>query len=111
MTAPSLLSVLTAAVLIVACTSKVEAPKRLPGIPPDAVWVGGRDGGAWILCRDDGGRNFCTIYNDASPEVWIQAFFVLEGSSRGVSVQELRYDFFDGDRIRLVDGRVLTRMK
>lgn len=111
MTVSRLLSALTAAVLVVACTSEVESPKRLPSIPADAVWVGGRDGGAWILCRDDGARNFCTIYNDASGEIWVKAFFVLQGSSRGVSAQELRYDFFDGDRIRLADGRVLARMR
>lgn len=100
-----------AVVLLVACTSEVEPPERLATIPPEAVWVGGADGGAWILCREDGGRNFCTIYNDNSGEVWVRGYFVLEGSARGVSKQELRYDFFDGERIRLSDGRVLTRVQ
>lgn len=100
-------NLLLAAALLVACTSEVEPPKRLANIPPEAVWVGGADGGAWILCKEDRGRNFCTIYNDTNGEVWVSDYFVLEVSGRSVSEQELHYDFFDGERIRLSDGRVL----
>lgn len=99
-----------AIVLLVSCSSEVKPPKRLAAIPSGAVWAGGADGGAWILCKEDGARNLCTIYNDNSGEVWVRDHFVLEGTSRGVSSQELRYDFFDGERIVLSDGRVLIRV-
>lgn len=101
-------SLVLVAALLVACTSEVEPPKRGAAIPPEAVWVGGADGGAWILCREDGDQNSCTIYHDNTGEVWVRGNFVLQGSTRGVSTQELRYDFFDGERIGLLDGRVLT---
>lgn len=100
-----------AVVLLMACSPEVKPPKRLAAIPSAAVWAGGPDGGAWILCREDGARNLCTIYNENSGEVWVRDHFVLEGTSRGVSAQGLRYDFFDGERIVLSDGRVLTRAR
>jgi len=93
-------------VLLAACSSP-EPPPRLPSIPSEAVWVGGVDGGVWIWCKEARDLNFCTVYNEHSGEEWKHGGFVVEGTHEGVSSRELQYDYFDGERIGLQDGRVL----
>jgi hypothetical protein len=96
---------------LVACTYQYEPPKRPGSVPAEAVWAGGADGGAWILCKEDRSKNLCSIYNESSGDLWVRGYFVLEGKTQGVPNTELRYDFFDGERIGLYDGRVLVRDK
>lgn len=106
--APWSLYPLLLAVLFGACDSGVHPPQRLASIPPEAVWVGGADGGAWIWCKKDGTRNFCTVYNEYTGEIWTSGHFVVKGKGRGDSSEELKYDYFDGKQIGLTDGRVLA---
>lgn len=95
------------ACLLAACDSGINPPERLPSIPVEAVWVGGADGGAWIRCKEDGVLNFCTVYNEHTGEVWADGRFVVKGQTQGVPSEELKYDYFDGQHIGLIDGRLL----
>lgn len=110
------LGVLAIGVLLVVVTLVLRqpvptAPERLPGIPSQAVWAGGVDGGSWILCRVEDKKNVCTIFSDSTGEVVATGAFVLRETDRPASQNELQYDSFDGQVIHLLDGRVLEPLK
>jgi hypothetical protein len=99
-----------AALVVLSCRSVANPPPRAPGIPLEAVWAGGADGGAWLLCTVESRRNRCTIYNDHTGQVWARGIFVLEGRQEGVPKAELRYSSFDGRAVHLQDGRTLVQL-
>jgi hypothetical protein len=113
------------AVLLLAVTCDVsppEAPPRAPGVPQDAVWAGGPDGGAWIECdRSPASRErySCTTYHEDNGEIWARGDFVLrrveydpaKSTPSYVAVSPLTgpldYDGFDGATIILGDNLIL----
>jgi hypothetical protein len=98
---------------LVGCRTKVEPPPRHAGIPSQAVWAGGPDGGSWIACEPsrDGSANRCTVYHEHTGEVVAAGFFVARDTGRGVPGVELAYDGFDGERIYLKGNRILEPAK
>lgn len=93
-------------------------PARLPGVPVDAIWVGGTDGGDWIRCeqRDRIGEHHgCVIYSDQSA-----GHILARGGYRPArqaggkwlpiarSVSGADYGGFDGEVIHLQDGCALV---
>lgn len=67
--------------LIIGCTNKAEGiPERPSGVPLAAHWVGGVDGGAWILVGSHDIKNHFTveIYNDYSGSVWAKGVYRLD---------------------------------
>ena len=93
--------------MTLSCRSVATPPPRARGVPIDAVWAGGVDGGAWILCKAVESRNYCSVYNDHTGNIWARGYFLLRGEKRGVSERELTYNSFDGESIHLTDGRSL----
>jgi hypothetical protein len=113
------------AALAVAGCQKDGAPDRPKSVPPDAVWAGGADGGAWIHCaavrQGKPGRFFCKLFDDQAGKAWASGRFLLEATgSQGpaaalaaaatMTVDDLRdrYDAFDGERILLDGGFALV---
>ncbi len=87
------------------CTSTVTPPPRPPAVPAAAVWAGGLDGGAWILCKPQGPREFdCTIYGD-SGDLWAQGRY--RPSPADAASQGLHFSFFDGEIIGLANDGFL----
>ena len=96
-------------------------PERKPGIPPEAVWAGGIDGGEWILCvpAAPASRYGCRIYNDYTGTLEASGDFVLRRNVGDNAVSEgqlaevaegprgLHYRYFDGVAIYLEDNAVL----
>jgi hypothetical protein len=77
-------------------------------VPPDAVWAGGVDGGAWIRCEERTSTEyFCAVYNDITGDVWARGRFAIHGSGEARSARVLQYDGFDGELVYLRDGRTL----
>ena len=114
-------SCLFAICLQAACTASYE-PKRAAGVPKEAVWAGGADGGAWILCEArnaEGTRYFCRVFNDFSGKEWAAGEYVLRKSEWNREQhkaiysevaefrQGLKYDSYDGSVIYLADSLVL----
>lgn len=85
-----------------------RTPQRPTGVPPDAVWAGGAEGGAWIRCVAEGARNRCSVYNDFTGQLETEGLFVIRGTQAGVPRNELGYNGFDGTSIYLLNGKVLV---
>jgi hypothetical protein len=89
-----------------ACRSASGPPRRATGVPAAAVWAGGADGGAWILCQPGGVSNDCEVY-DEDGSLMLRGQFIVAGAHRAASRAELRYTACDGERIFLANGSVL----
>jgi hypothetical protein len=91
-----------------ACKSEVVPPARPRGVDAKAVWAGGADGGAWILCSKGAastGRYRCTVWDDPTGEVIARGEFVMAGGRD--DGRDLDFNAFDGTNIHLVGGRWL----
>ncbi len=114
-------SCLLALCLQAACGVSYE-PKRVAGVPQEAVWAGGADGGSWILCEPrnaEGTRYFCRVFNDFSGKEMASGEYVLRKaewnreqqkalySEVGEFRQRLKYNSFDGSKISLSDSLIL----
>jgi len=102
---------------LVACQN--TPPARPAGVPTDAVWAGGVDGGNWLRCRWEGKEPaaffWCEIYSDFSGDVVARGTYVLaERTDAGQwktlsSLQPaLDYEGFDGVVIYLGGARSLV---
>lgn len=87
-------------------------PTRASGVPPDAVWAGGADGGDWLRCRAanaQGTRFRCEIYHDFTGELEVDGHFALApGISDTSPVDWTTFEFFDGRTVFLPKGRRLV---
>jgi hypothetical protein len=94
------------ALALSACTSKATAPSKPSLVPIAAVWAGGVDGGSFFECDVDTEQNVnrCLVYNDHTGDVEGGGFFQLSGVHRAARLDELKYRFFDGDRIYVHAG-------
>ena len=106
----------------IACVSlteiftSVKQPQRLENIPSTAIWYGGRDGGVWIdfIPIDHNDSCFeCYIYNDFTGEQnsrawWDNNIYCLESGDITIDSLKKNCAWFDGSRIGLKDGRLLT---
>ena len=89
----------------VSCNSTPSAPPRPPNVPLSAVWVGGRDGGAFLDCTASTDSLYaCSVYNDATGDVWASGKFAPEGRESSMIVQASDYSAYDGRRIILRKG-------
>lgn len=88
---------------LTACKHPRQPP--LPsGLPRDAVWVGGEDGGAFVLCRDVSKTEVrCTTWNE-SGSVWMKGRFRVVGTRPTNLGLPTAYDGVDGEHIFLANG-------
>ena len=99
-----------------------HVPARVAGVPKDAVWAGGLDGGAWIQCYHivySPDRYHCAVYFDSTGERWAEGEYVLRRATWNpqkhradyASLTEfpadLHFSAFDGTTIFLQDSLVL----
>lgn len=103
-------TILVCALTAFACARPAEEPERPAGVPADAVWVAGADGGVFIRLEPSG-RAEAASYTGAvyhpHGEVWF------EGTFRGMStaggpIERDQIAGWDGERILLRDGRSLV---
>ncbi len=110
---------------LVALACGIQPPPRPVGVPTEAVWAGGSDGGAWIGCKwqtnEPTTSYSCTTYSDSNGRIWAEGQFVLARSAqpsnaskrRFVAVVDpfsgqLSYDGYDGRIIYLSTGKLLV---
>ncbi|MEJ7615890.1 MAG: hypothetical protein WKF30_02690 [Pyrinomonadaceae bacterium] len=99
-----------------------DGPYRKPGIPPTAVWVGGREDGEWIFCEAldaKGQRRFCKVFDGRSGGTrssgeyvlrqiaWSQELGRSEYEETSAAPPALQYQSFDGQSIILADNLIL----
>ena len=105
---------IAATAVLFGCGHQHIPPDRPAGVPAEAVWAGGLDGGSFIRCEIDPARNVdkCTVYNDYSGQIMEQGDFRLKDEGRAARAEELKYAWADwGGMIGLADGRVLSRVR
>jgi hypothetical protein len=96
--------------------AKPMVPKHRPnGVPANAVWVGGADGGAYVRCSIDRVINVdrCEVWNDSTGKLAEAGEYILRGHARAATEDELRtvsFPDFDG-HIYLSDNMVLDRIR
>ena len=95
-------------------TTPVNPPKRPAGVPAEAFWVGGPDGGVFVVIKRatrPPGTFAGKIYHDDGT-LWYAGPLV--PAPRGVSIdpsQHHQFDAWDGDNLLLSDGRWLESVK
>ena len=92
-----------------------EPSVRPAGIPLDALWVGGADGGAYVRCAVDLARNVdrCEAWNDSTGNLAESGDYQVRGQARAATEQELKKISgadFDG-HIYLENGMWLDRLQ
>jgi hypothetical protein len=106
---------ITSAALITLALSHVACyrpypPNKPSGLPADAVWAGGLDGGGWVLCSASSAEyNDCTIY-DEEGRTQGPARYVLKGSGAAAKTDQLKYTYVTGKAIGLKGGLELQRV-
>ena len=99
---------LTLALCLVRCR-EIEAPARPSGVPGDAIWAGGDDGGCFVKCEVDEARNVnnCVAYLDSNGQVLQRGEYRIRGKARAATTEELAYEWCDGKAIGLKNGVIL----
>jgi hypothetical protein len=98
---------------LVACqqSSQLEPPPRPRGVPANALWAGGLDGGDFILLSPAkaAGIFSARIYNDHSGELDFSGDLRLsKPSTAPIDVNDAKsYSGWDGETLHLRDGRSL----
>jgi hypothetical protein len=107
--------------ILVACAgcrdARLEPATRPANVPAAAVWAGGPDGGAYVLCTVDNARdlNPCTVWDDYTGDSRSGDFRLLK-EGRAATQSELAYEGAmigsNGEgTIALKDGKLLTMLK
>jgi hypothetical protein len=87
--------------------SDTYTPQRVSGIPKEAFWVGGADGGKWYLIVSINKEVHAThlkIYHDYTGELEVNKQFTLHCHTDSIlTLQDLKnyIDGFDGNRVYL----------
>jgi hypothetical protein len=104
-------------VIFASCRFEAEVPNVPPrkvGIPEDAFWIGGPNGGNWYqvdYIHNHKNNAFIKVFDDAGRLVVANQFYVicLIKKNRGILIEDLKSQIvaFDGEKIHLKqeDGR------
>ena len=95
---------LALAMLCLACTVESYEPERPAPVPAEAGWVGGADGGVFVLLARGGpDRVTGTVYYETTGEVWYSGAFDLDPPGSGpVPVDDpSKWNAWDGESLHL----------
>ena len=97
--------------LLIACHGEVQAPERPATVPPDAVWVGGSEAGAFLRIRPAGATEWqVELFNDATGAPLESGRFSLKGAPLD-EVKAQDATGWDGRKILLRNGGWLERSR
>jgi hypothetical protein len=107
-------SALILSVLATSCSGASLMPAKKPsGVPSDAIWVGGADGGAYVQCVFEKKNNVdrCSVWNDYTGNLVESGDYIIASQNRPATQSELRKISFPdfGGAIYLKNGLVLRR--
>ena len=114
-TSPTRLFITFAVVLLLAanhaCVAEPGNPNRPKSVPVKAVWVGGPDGGVWIvlerLAKDPPGTYQARIYHQGGGIEYKGPLILKPASSKRITINPAEFEGWDGDEILLRNGRSL----
>jgi hypothetical protein len=92
------------------------APSRPFNVPPAAFWLGGPDGGVFVLLKADesGGHTHPiqgTIFHQ-NGQTWFTGRFVAEPAGATIAVEDrAAFMGWDGERLLLTQGRALRAVR
>jgi len=92
------------------------APPRPSQVPATAMWVGGVDGGVFLVfgkkASDPKQVYDVAIYHDGDGEAWFEGKLQLNAGeiAPGSYGDPKFFSAWDGERLHLADGRYLTAM-
>jgi hypothetical protein len=92
----------------------VEAPKRPARVPSQALWVGGADGGVFLVvspvAASQSGLYDVQVYSDYDGSPLHRGRMRLQPTKRGpfAADQASSYSSWNGDVVHLADGRQLV---
>lgn len=90
---------------------EIGAPNRPKSVPADAVWVGGPDGGVWIVLkrsdRDPPGRYQAKIYYPSGDREYQGPLVLKPASPEPPAIDPAELEGWDGDEVLLSNGRSL----
>ncbi|MCP4338821.1 MAG: hypothetical protein GY799_08010 [Desulfobulbaceae bacterium] len=98
-------------ILLASCSSENYEPTRPVPVPNEAMWIGGIDGGAWVLLRKQENQPdhiyYAEVYGDQVGDPWyIGRLEVIPHSKPNVPLDNPEaYGVWDGDSLLLEDGR------
>jgi hypothetical protein len=105
---------LTLGLAIASCQKGTDPPPRPAGVPETAFWVGGADGGVFVLLEKEPQEPAhvyrARVYHDHSGELWYSGNLAMVPQDRpsvDVSNPNL-FSGWDGDNLHLTDGRRLA---
>jgi hypothetical protein len=93
------------------CSRGENVPPRPKGVPKSAEWVGGPDGGVFIVCESaetDISAKACTVFSEGTGDVLMSGHFVIRNKGSQVAVRDLKYSAYDGSQILLQNGSSLV---
>ena len=109
-------NILSVAALIVAllfaCFTFIKptssTPEKPANVPSDAQWVGGIDGGDWLICHEVSTRTMtCTVFADVTGVLVDEGIFTFDEEHQSKIGSDSFYaslSYFDGERIKLRNG-------
>jgi hypothetical protein len=111
-TARTVLIAIVVAVLCGSCGRQPEPPPRPAGVPDEALWVGGVDGGVFIRLEgvpDNASLYRAWIYADSSGEVLFEGPLALEPRTHPrLNLHDAdAFSGWDGENLHLSDGAKL----
>jgi hypothetical protein len=83
-------------------------PEKPKGVPSEAVWAGGMDGGGWVYCSTTSPRyNECTIF-DEQGRTRGPSRYAMKNTGLPAKPEELKYTYLTGKAIGLEGGLELV---
>lgn len=101
-----------AAILALGGAAAASEPLRPAGVPAKAFWLGGPDGGVFVVLKRQQGTvsaSYSGAVYHPDGSLWYQGKFVLQPANGGSVDPEERGQFagWDGTQLLLQDGRAL----
>ena len=99
--------------VLVACSAQDQTPQRPESVPSNAMWIGGIDGGAWVLLKknesDPAYIYQAEIYGDQAGDQWYKGKLeVVPHNQPTVPLNNAEaFGVWDGDNLMLKDGRTM----
>jgi hypothetical protein len=105
------------AFVCISCSSQQSVPSKPDSVPDNALWIGGADGGAWILIskpEDQADHIYhAEIYGDQAGEPWYIGLLELSNrTNTNVPLNDPEvFGIWDGDALSLKDGRIMQSIE
>jgi hypothetical protein len=109
----SIIFAVTFGLICVSCTAGAGDHTRPSGVPRDAYWVGGPDGGAFVKLDstpiNSGRALLLEVYSDATGEILYSGPVKVEPATAPLSnlADPRLFTAWDGEALHLADGREL----